>query len=64
MPIIVIKVVDKNNPDAIQQAKGELEGAGFTIQYEQTADQLGIDPTQLGEPEIDCENAYIMVAEQ
>jgi len=43
MASIVIKLIDKNNPDLVEQARGELIGAGYSIEYEDDADFLGVD---------------------
>jgi hypothetical protein len=46
MASIVIKLIDKNNPELVEQAKGELIGAGYSIEYEDEADFLGVDVKQ------------------
>jgi len=46
MTMIVIKLVDKSKPDQAAQAKSELEGAGFTVVYEDSADMIGVDATK------------------
>ena len=43
MASIVIKLIDKDKPDLVEQARGELIGAEFTIEYEDEADFVGVD---------------------
>jgi hypothetical protein len=43
MSSIVIKLIDKNKPDLVDQARGELEGAGYAITYEDNADFVGVE---------------------
>lgn len=43
MASIVIKLIDRDNPDLVEQARGELIGAGYSIEYEDNADFLGVD---------------------
>lgn len=48
MAAIVIKIVDRDKPDQVAEAQGELEGAGFTITYKDEADMIGIDAVKHG----------------
>lgn len=48
MASIVIKVVDKEKPDLVAQARGELTGAGFALSEEMEADMLGVDAEKQG----------------
>ena len=43
MSSIIIKLIDKNDPDLVQQGRGELTGAGYSIEYEDDADVVGVD---------------------
>jgi hypothetical protein len=44
MASIVVKIV-RNEIAQIEHAKGVLEGAGFTIEYENSAASMGVDAT-------------------
>lgn len=43
MASIIIKLIDKNDPDLVDQEKGVLTGAGYSIEYEDEADVVGVD---------------------
>lgn len=45
MASIVVKIVKKDDADQIDEAKGVLEGAGFTVEYESSAASMGVDAT-------------------
>lgn len=63
MPM-VIKIVDKNTPDKVAQAIGELKGAGFNVSYQEETDFLGIDATKNGDGEQTYGASYVIVGKK
>ena len=61
MESIVIKIVDKTKPSQIQEARGELVGAGCVIKYEGDAEFLGVDANKIGGGENAYENTYVLL---
>ena len=61
MESIVIKIVNKKKPAEIQEARGELVGAGYIIKYEGDTEFLGVDANKKGRGEDAYENAYILL---
>jgi hypothetical protein len=61
MESIVVKIVNKTSPSQIQEARGELVGAGYVIKYEGDAEFLGVDANKIGGGEDAFENAYILL---
>jgi hypothetical protein len=61
MESIVVKIVNKTSPSQIQEARGELVGAGYVIKYEGDAEFLGVDANKMGGGEDAHENAYILL---
>jgi hypothetical protein len=61
MESIVIKIVNKANPSQIQEARGELVGAGHVIKYEGDAEFLGVEANKMDGGEDAFENAYILI---
>ena len=57
---MIIKIVDKNNPNGAVEAKGELIGAGFTVVYEGDADAIGVDAKRCGDGEQTYGPAYVI----
>lgn len=51
MESIIVKLIDRNKPDAVAEAKGELIGAGYSIQYEGEAELAGVDAKKHGNGE-------------
>jgi len=64
MKSLIIKIVDKNMPDLIGQARGELEGAGFTIIYDQACDPVRVDATKCGNGEQVYHDAVVIIGEK
>ena len=64
MKSIVIKIVDKNSPDLVEQARGELEGADFIIIYEEECDPVRVDATKHGNGVQPYNNAVVLIGEK
>ncbi len=64
MPTIVIKLVDKNKPIEKAQAEGELEGAGFKIVYNDSADMIGVDAVKHGDGEETYSAGYVIIGKK
>ncbi len=43
---ILTKIVDRNRPDLVQEAEGQLEGAHFNITYRDEGDFLTADASK------------------
>jgi hypothetical protein len=61
MESIVIKIVNKAKPSQIQEARGQLVGAGYVIKYEGDTEFLGLDANKMDGGEDAYENAYILL---
>jgi hypothetical protein len=61
MASIVVKIVKKGDADQIDEAKGVLEGAGFTVEYESSAESLGVDASALNGDKDKYSDATIIV---
>lgn len=64
MSVIVIKIVNLNDPAGAATAKGELIGAGFTIVYECSADGVGVDAKRHGDGEKKYGPAFVIVGKK
>lgn len=64
MKSLIIKIVDKNKPDLIEQAKGEIEGAGFSIIYEEACDPVRVDATKWGNGETVYNSTVTIIGEK
>ena len=64
MASIVIKIIDKNRPDLVAQAEGELTGAGFSISYRNEAELLGVDANKHGNGEQTYGLAVIIIGKK
>ena len=64
MKSLIIKIVDKNKPDLIGQARGELTGAGFSIIYDEACDPARVDATKCGDGEQVYNSAVAIIGEK
>ena len=64
MASIVIKIIDKNRPDLVAQAEGELAGAGFSISDRNEAELLGVDANKHGNGEQTYGPAVIIIGKK
>ena len=64
MASIVIKIIDKNRPDLVAQAEGELLGAGYSFSYKDEAEFLGVDAKKHGNGEQIYNSAVIVVGKK
>ena len=64
MSLIVIKIVDKNDASGTALARGELEGAGFTIVYENDAEGVLVDANRSGGGEYTYGATWIIVGQK
>ncbi|UCG56376.1 MAG: hypothetical protein JSU70_16125 [Phycisphaerales bacterium] len=61
MDSIVIRLIDKNEPDLAEEVKGELIGAEYAIVYEGEAELVGVDATKHGDGEQVYGPAFVLV---
>jgi hypothetical protein len=64
MSLILIKITDKNDAAGAAQARGELEGAGFSIAYEGDADGVGVDAQRAGGGNDAYDAAWVLVGKK
>jgi hypothetical protein len=64
MGSIVIKIIDKKKPDLVEQAIGELEGAGYIISGKREADLLGVDALKIDNGEQTYGPCTIVIGEK
>jgi len=64
MSLMVVKIVDKNDAAGAAEARGELEGAGFSIVYSGDADAVSVDATRSGDGEQDYDASWVIVGKK
>jgi len=64
MSLVIIKIVNKSDASGAAEARGELEGGGFSIVYEGAADAVSIDATRAGNGEQDYDSSWIIIGEK
>ncbi|MFX0202522.1 MAG: hypothetical protein ACFFCW_40970 [Candidatus Hodarchaeota archaeon] len=63
MKSISIKIVDKNKPELLAEAEGELDGTEFDVTYKKECDMVSVDATKHGNGEQIYSSAVIIVGE-
>ena len=61
---MVVKIIDKNTPEKAAQAIGELQGAGFTVSYQEQTDFLGVDAKKHGGSEQTYGPCFVIVGKK
>ena len=64
MTSILVKIIDRTNPDLEQEAEGQLQQAGFDITYRDEADSFTVDSSKHGGDVKDYANAIIIVGKR
>jgi hypothetical protein len=60
----VIKIVDANNQNAIAQAIGEIEGAGFILSQQMASSYLLVDASKHGGGEQTYGGCVVLIGEK
>ena len=61
---MIIKIIDLNKPELMEQAKGELEGAGYILSKVDEVSFLGVDAVKHGDGEQTYTYAAVIVGKK